>query len=106
MSAAEVQSPVNAALDESKEAEGSSSQREPRRVYGNNASATFLEDLSGKLVIVKQPSGIEYRGTLYAVDGFLNVVLRDTQEIYAGKVLSELGEVFLRGSSVDYVAAA
>lgn len=78
----------------------------PRKVYGNNASANFLADLRGEKVVVKQPSGIEYRGVLHAVDGFLNVVLRDTTEVYQGNVLTALGEVFLRGSSVDYIAAA
>lgn len=77
-----------------------------RKIFGNNASADFLSELRGKLVIVSEATGIQYRGILYAVDGFLNVVLRNTKEIYEHTVISELGEVFLRGSSVDYIAAA
>lgn len=76
------------------------------KIFGNNASADFLSELRGNPVIVSQATGIEYRGTLHAVDGFLNVVLKNTKEVFENTVVSELGEVFLRGSSVDYIAAA
>lgn len=84
----------------------SSNEETPRPTYGNNATAEFLSELKGSAVIVKQSSGVEYRGILQSVDGFLNTVLKATKEVYEEKVVSELGEVFLRGSVVDYIAIA
>lgn len=97
--------PEDPTKEVSQEVSQDNEEKPQRRVYGNDASTSFLSALKGSSVLVKQPSGIEYHGTLQAVDGFLNVVLCNTKEVYEGTVVSELGEVFLRGSSVDYIAA-
>lgn len=73
---------------------------------GNNAAAEFITELTGKEVIVKLTSAIEYHGLLQAVDGFMNITLQNTREVYDGKLVAEYGDVFLRGSMVAYIAAA
>lgn len=85
-------------------AEEVNSQRkeEPERV-GNNAAAEFLQEIKGKEVIVKLVSGVEYHGNLVAIDGFMNISLLNTKEVYRGKVAADYGDVFLRGSLVTYL---
>lgn len=78
--------------------------KEQRVTYGNNATTVFLNELSGSPVVVRLEGGVEYRGQLSAIDSFLNVVLRDTRETYEGTEVASLGEVFLRGSAITYVA--
>lgn len=73
---------------------------------GNNAASEFIAEITGKEVIVKLTSSIEYHGLLQAVDGFMNITLQNTKEVYDGKLVSEFGDVFLRGSMVAYIAAA
>lgn len=74
--------------------------------YGNDASTRFLKAIKGNSVIVRQDTGVEYVGVLGAIDQFLNVVLHDAKEMYNGKEVEQLGEVFLRGSIVNYIALA
>ncbi|GMM51497.1 U4/U6-U5 snRNP complex subunit [Starmerella bacillaris] len=83
---------------------------EPKREqwvsYGNDAATVFLSELKGSAVIAKIESGVEYRGLLHAIDGFLNIVLHDAKEVYENNEIANLGEIFLRGSVVNYIALA
>ena len=56
----------------------------------------FLQDLTGKHIIVKLKWGMEYRGRLNAVDSYMNVKLTNTEEWKDGKNEGTLGEVFIR----------
>lgn len=69
-----------------------------------NAAAEFLGTIRGSPVVVKLASGIEYHGVLQAVDGFMNITLADTKEVYAGKQVADYGDIFLRGSLVTFIA--
>ncbi|ODQ68124.1 LSM-domain-containing protein [Nadsonia fulvescens var. elongata DSM 6958] len=67
--------------------------------------SSFLSEISGKQVVVKITSGILYNGFLQTVDGYMNIVLENTQEIVNGEVKSKYREVFIRGNNVLYISA-
>jgi small nuclear ribonucleoprotein F len=56
----------------------------------------FLQELTGKQVIVKLKWGMEYHGRLNAVDSYMNIKLTNTEEWKDGKSEGTLGEVFIR----------
>jgi small nuclear ribonucleoprotein F len=59
----------------------------------------FLQDLTGKPIVVKLKWGMEYHGRLASVDSYMNVKLTNTEEWKDGKNEGALGEVFIRYSS-------
>ena len=66
----------------------------------------FLNDLTGKDVIVKLKWGMEYEGKLLSVDSYMNVQLGDAKEYIDGQMAGELGEVLIRCNNVMYLRAA
>ena len=66
----------------------------------------FLRDVTGKRVVVRLNSGVEYHGVLACLDGFLNVALEQTEEVVAGKRTAQIGDAFVRGNNVVYIADA
>ena len=46
----------------------------------------FLNDLTGKQVIVKLKWGMEYKGYLVSVDSYMNLQLASTEEYIDGQV--------------------
>ncbi|XP_032143904.1 small nuclear ribonucleoprotein F-like [Sapajus apella] len=63
----------------------------------------FLSGLTGKPVMVKLKWGMEYKGYLVSVDGYVNMQLANTEE-YIDEVLSgHLGEVLIRCHNVLYI---
>ncbi len=56
----------------------------------------FLQDLTGKLVLVRLKWGQEYKGLLQSVDSYMNLQLRETEEYVQGKNTGSLGEVLIR----------
>ena len=65
----------------------------------------FLKMIVGRPVVVKLYSGVEYRGVLACLDGFLNVALEQTEEYEGGTRKSQLGDCFIRGNNVLYISA-
>jgi len=63
----------------------------------------FLNDLTGKLVLVKLKWGMEYRGFLVSVDSYMNLQLASTEEWIDSKFAENLGEVLIRCNNVLYV---
>ncbi|KAI9244183.1 hypothetical protein BDA99DRAFT_566325 [Phascolomyces articulosus] len=63
----------------------------------------FLNDLTGKLVVVKLKWGGEYKGFLVSVDGYMNFQLANTEEFKDGVSTGSLGEVLIRCNNVLYV---
>ncbi len=59
----------------------------------------FLNDLTGKQVIVKLKWGMEYKGYLVSVDSYMNLQLASTEEYIDGQSVGALGEVRLLWSS-------
>jgi U6 snRNA-associated Sm-like protein LSm6 len=65
--------------------------------------ADFLQKVIGKRVRVKLNSGIEYRGLLSCLDGYMNIALQETQEFFEGVAKAEYGEAFIRGNNVLFI---
>ncbi|KAI5950856.1 LSM6 [Candida jiufengensis] len=59
----------------------------------------FLSNIIGSSVIVKLHNGIEYKGDLQTIDGYMNVVLENGKEIINGNVTKDYGDIFLRGNN-------
>ncbi|CDH49772.1 small nuclear ribonucleoprotein f [Lichtheimia corymbifera JMRC:FSU:9682] len=66
----------------------------------------FLNELTGKPVIVKLKWGGEYKGYLMSVDGYMNLQLANTEEFQEGVSVGTLGEVLIRCNNVLYIRAA
>merc|ERR1711924_147124 len=63
----------------------------------------FLNDLTGKLILVKLKWGMEYKGTLKSIDAYMNLQLLYTEEWVEGSFRGNLGEVFIRCNNVLYI---
>ncbi|KAF0293474.1 Small nuclear ribonucleoprotein F [Amphibalanus amphitrite] len=63
----------------------------------------FLNNLTGKSVLVKLKWGQEYKGFLVSVDGYMNLQLANTEEFIDGNCTGSLGEVLIRCNNVLYV---
>merc|ERR1711865_269534 len=66
----------------------------------------FLNDLTGKAVIVKLKWGMEYKGYLASVDAYMNLQLASTEEYIDGSFAGNLGEVLIRCNNVLYLRGA
>lgn len=64
----------------------------------------FLKSIVGRPVVIKLNSGVEYRGVLACLDGFLNCAMEQTEEYESGVKKSQLGDCFIRGNNVMYIA--
>lgn len=63
----------------------------------------FLNDLTGKVVVVKLKWGMEYKGYLVSVDAYMNLQLANTEEFIEGQFTGNLGEVLIRCNNVLYM---
>jgi small nuclear ribonucleoprotein F len=63
----------------------------------------FLNDLTGKQVIIKLKWGMEYKGYLVSVDSYMNLQLASTEEYIDGQFVGNLGEVLIRCNNVLYM---
>ncbi|KAI9017591.1 U4/U6-U5 snRNP complex subunit lsm6 [Gaertneriomyces sp. JEL0708] len=66
----------------------------------------FLASVIGKPVIVKLNSGVNYRGTLACLDGYMNIAMENTEEYVDGVLKGRYGDAFIRGNNVQYISAA
>ncbi|KAG1833164.1 uncharacterized protein F5891DRAFT_1000313 [Suillus fuscotomentosus] len=66
----------------------------------------FLKGVVGKKVIVRLTSGVDYRGVLSCLDGYMNIALEQTEEHVNGVVTNRYGDAFIRGNNVLYISAA
>ncbi|KAF6261888.1 hypothetical protein COO60DRAFT_1499077 [Scenedesmus sp. NREL 46B-D3] len=66
----------------------------------------FLNELTGKTVIVKLKWGMEYKGYLVSVDAYMNLQLANTEEFVDGQSTGTLGEVLIRCNNVLYLRGA
>ncbi|VDO45222.1 U6 snRNA-associated Sm-like protein LSm6, putative [Brugia malayi] len=64
----------------------------------------FLKQIIGKPVVVKLNSGIDYRGILSCLDGFMNIALEQTEEYSNGQLKNKYGDAFIRGNNVLYIS--
>lgn len=63
----------------------------------------FIRSLMGRPVIVRLYSGVDYRGVLGAIDGFMNVALEQTDEYVDGTFRKKYGDCYIRGNNVLYL---
>ncbi|MFH4980954.1 hypothetical protein AB6A40_007663 [Gnathostoma spinigerum] len=59
----------------------------------------FLKQIIGKPVVVKLNSGVDYRGILSCLDGFMNIALEQTEEYSNGQLKNKYGDAFIRGNN-------
>ncbi|KIS70974.1 putative U6 snRNA-associated Sm-like protein LSm6 [Mycosarcoma maydis] len=65
----------------------------------------FLKGVIGKNVNVRLNSGIDYRGVLSCLDGYMNIALEQTVEYVDGIKKNSYGDAFIRGNNVMYITA-
>nr|AAM63434.1 U6 snRNA-associated Sm-like protein [Arabidopsis thaliana] len=66
--------------------------------------ADFLKSIRGRPVIVKLNSGVDYRGTLTCLDGYMNIAMEQTEEYVNGQLKNKYGDAFIRGNNVLYIS--
>ncbi|KAI7835597.1 U6 snRNA-associated Sm LSm6 [Chlorella sorokiniana] len=66
--------------------------------------ADFLKSIKGKPVIVKLNSGVDYRGVLACLDGYMNIAMEQTEEYVNGQLKNKYGDCFIRGNNVLYIS--
>ncbi|GAA5979567.1 hypothetical protein JCM11641_007871 [Rhodosporidiobolus odoratus] len=64
----------------------------------------FLKGVVGQQVVVRLNSGVDYRGTLSCLDGYMNIALEQTEEYVNGVKTNEYGDAFVRGNNVLYIS--
>ncbi|VDN03435.1 unnamed protein product [Thelazia callipaeda] len=60
----------------------------------------FLNGLTGKPVVCKLKWGMEYKGYLVSVDGYMNLQLANAEEYIDGQHTGDVGEVLIRCNNV------
>ncbi len=63
----------------------------------------FLNNLTGKPVLIKLKWGMEYKGLLVSVDSYMNLQLANTEEYIDGALTGNLGEALIRCNNVLYI---
>lgn len=69
-------------------------------------TASFLSSITNKPVNVKIYDDFIYTGTLASIDGYMNIVLQNAEEIVRGKSMNTYEEIFIRGNNVLYISMA
>merc|ERR1719232_626194 len=72
--------------------------------FNMSAPSEFLKDLIGNPVVVKLNSGVDYRGILNCLDGYMNIALEQTEEYVNGQLKKKYGDAFIRGNNVLYIS--
>lgn len=49
--------------------------------------------------MVKLNSGVDYRGILACLDGFMNIAMEQTEEYVDGQLKARYGDCFIRGNN-------
>ncbi|KAJ2094191.1 U4/U6-U5 snRNP complex subunit lsm6 [Coemansia sp. S100] len=66
----------------------------------------FLNHILGRRVFVRLNSGVDYRGVLACLDGYMNIALEQTEEYVDGELRNRYGDAFIRGNNVLYISTA
>ncbi|EGN97181.1 hypothetical protein SERLA73DRAFT_92211 [Serpula lacrymans var. lacrymans S7.3] len=78
----------------------------PPPITTSGSPTDFLKGVVGKRVIVRLTSGVDYRGVLSCLDGYMNIALEQTEEHVNGTLTNRYGDAFVRGNNVLYISAA
>ncbi|XP_043282852.1 U6 snRNA-associated Sm-like protein LSm6 [Venturia canescens] len=68
------------------------------------ALSQFIAQIHGRPVVVKLNSGVDYRGVLACLDGYMNIALEQTEEYVNGQLKDKYGDAFIRGNNVLYIS--
>ncbi|XP_022670112.1 U6 snRNA-associated Sm-like protein LSm6 [Varroa jacobsoni] len=68
------------------------------------STSDFLKQLVGRPVVVKLNNGLDYRGVLSCLDGYMNIALEQTEEYVNGQLKNKYGDAFIRGNNVLYIS--
>ncbi|KYN26802.1 U6 snRNA-associated Sm-like protein LSm6 [Trachymyrmex cornetzi] len=68
------------------------------------ALSQFIQQIHGRPVVVKLNSGVDYRGVLACIDGYMNIALEQTEEYVNGQLKDKYGDAFIRGNNVLYIS--
>ncbi|CAN8254184.1 unnamed protein product [Cochlearia groenlandica] len=75
------------------------------KVLGSTKTpADFLKSIRGRPVVVKLNSGVDYRGILACLDGYMNIAMEQTEEYVNGQLKNKYGDAFIRGNNVLYIS--
>ncbi|KAH8091404.1 Sm-like ribonucleoprotein [Cristinia sonorae] len=88
------------------EPEGTPPPPPPDAPTSSGSPTEFLKGVVGKRVVVRLTSGVDYRGILSCLDGYMNIALEQTEEHVNGGVTNRYGDAFIRGNNVLYISAA
>ncbi|CAJ0563220.1 unnamed protein product, partial [Mesorhabditis spiculigera] len=66
----------------------------------------FLKQIIGKPVVVKLNSGVDYRGILACLDGFMNIALEQTEEYANGQLQNKLASKNLKQRNANLALLA
>jgi U6 snRNA-associated Sm-like protein LSm6 len=64
----------------------------------------FLKQAVGKEVRVRLNNGVDFRGNLTCLDGFLNIAMKNTCEFDGQEFKKSYGDSFVRGNNVVYIS--
>lgn len=79
-------------------------ERERERARSGGTPSDFLKQVVGHQVTVRLNSGVDYRGILSCLDGYMNIALENTEEYVNGIKRNSYGDAFLRGNNVLYIS--
>lgn len=71
----------------------------PTTISNQRTPTAFLSDITGHRVTVRLNSGVDYRGVLTCLDGYMNIALEETEEVVGGVVRNRYGDTFIRGNN-------
>ncbi|BGP57877.1 hypothetical protein JCM8202_005052 [Rhodotorula sphaerocarpa] len=104
----DAQSPANgqdgSARDEQQHEQGQVEQSEQDAAPELPGPGAFLKGVVGQHVVVRLNSGVDYRGVLSCLDGYMNIALEQTEEYVNGHKTNEYGDAFVRGNNVLYIS--
>ncbi|KAJ1471365.1 hypothetical protein T484DRAFT_1640155, partial [Baffinella frigidus] len=56
--------------------------------------------VTGRPVVVKLNTGVDYRGVLACLDGYMNIAMEQAREYVNGQLKNKYGDAFIRGNNV------
>ena len=62
-----------------------------------------ISSLLGKQVLVRLNSNVNYKGSLIALDGYMNVALEGAEEFIGDTFKRKYGDTFIRGNNSKIV---
>ena len=72
---------------------------EEQKTSSSRSPSEFLKSVLGRPVVVKLNSGVDYRGVLACLDGYMNIAMEQTEEYVDGQLKNKYGDCFIRGNN-------